>query len=88
MLQLYSESIASELDEVQQECWHIVGFPFNLGSPKEKSQIFDRLGISTGERNKRGEWKAGEDEIVNALSTMDKEDPNYRLLSNLIKFAH
>ena len=43
MLQLYSESIASELDEVQQECWHIVGFPFNLGSPKEKSQIFDRL---------------------------------------------
>lgn len=88
MLKSYSQGIDAELEQVQQECWAIVGFPFNLGSPKEKSQIFDRLGISTGEKNSRGEWKSGEDDIDVALSTMEKDDPNYRLLSNLVKFAH
>lgn len=88
MLQSYAAGIDKEMEEVQQECWAIVGFPFNLSSPKEKSQIFDRLGISTGERNTRGEWKSGEDDIDVALSTMDKEDPNYKLLSNLVLYAH
>jgi DNA polymerase I-like protein with 3'-5' exonuclease and polymerase domains len=55
MLKMYSEDINNEMNSVEQECWQIVGFPFNLSSPKEKSQVFDRLGISTGERNKRGE---------------------------------
>lgn len=88
MLQSYSVGIDEEIEKVQQECWAIVGFPFNLGSPKEKSQIFDRLGISTGEKNTRGEWKSGEDDIDVALSTMDPSDPNYKLLQNLVKFAH
>lgn len=87
-LKSYSVGIDAEMEKVQQECWAIVGFPFNLSSPKEKSQIFDRLGISTGERNSRGEWKSGEDDIDVALSTMDKADPNYKLLTNLVLFAH
>lgn len=87
MLKSYSAGIDEEIEQIQQECWAIVGFPFNLGSPKEKSQVFDRLGISTGEKNSRGEWKSGEDNIDVALSTMEKTDPNYRLLSNLVKFS-
>lgn len=87
-LKSYAVGIDEEIEKVQQECWAIVGFPFNLGSPKEKSQIFDRLGISTGERNTRGEWKSGEDNIDYALQGMNKDDPNYKLLSNLVRFAH
>lgn len=88
MLQSYSKGLDEEIEQVQQECWAIVGFPFNLGSGKEKSQIFDRLGISTGERTAKGDWKSGEDDIDVALSNMDKADPNYKLLSNLVKFGH
>lgn len=86
-LESYSVSYEKEMQEVEQECWAIVGFPFNLSSPKEKSQIFDRLGISTGEKNSRGEWKSGEWEIDNTLKTMDPKDPNYRLLTNIVKYA-
>ena len=88
MLQSYSTGIDEEIEKVQQECWAIAGFPFNLGSPKEKSQIFDRLGISTGERNSRGEWKAGEWDIEFALSSIDKDNPNYKFLKNLVEFGH
>lgn len=88
MLQSYSGGLDQEIEDTQQECWKIVGFPFNLGSGKEKSQIFDRLGISTGEKTARGEWKSGEWEIENALKTLDPADPNYRLLKNLVKFGH
>lgn len=88
MLKSYSADIDADIEKITQECYSIVGFPFNLGSPKEKSQIFDRLGISTGERNTRGEWKSGEDDIDLALSTMSETDPNYKLLKNLVTFAH
>ena len=88
LLRSYSNEISQELQQIEKECHAIAGFPFNLSSPKEKSQIFDRLGISTGERNTRGEWKAGEDNLLEAMSTLDKSDPNYKFLSNLLQYAH
>ena len=88
LLRTYSTEISNELQQLEQECWAIAGFPFNLSSPKEKSQIFDRLGISTGARNARGEWKAGEEELLTAMGTLQGTDPNYKLLSNLLQYAH
>ena len=88
LLRTYSTEISNELQQLEQECWAIAGFPFNLSSPKEKSQIFDRLGISTGARNARGEWKAGEEELLAAMGTLQDTDPNYKLLSNLLQYAH
>lgn len=88
LLKSYSIGISEDLQRVEQECWAIAGFPFNLSSPKEKSQIFDRLGISTGERNTRGEWKAGEYDIEYALESIDPSHPNYRFLKNLIDYGH
>lgn len=86
LLKTYAQSVDQEIDDIQNECYAIVGFPFNLGSPKEKSQIFDRMGISTGARNSRNEWKSSEDDIIQALETIPDTSPSYRLLSNLIKF--
>lgn len=87
MLEQYAVELDHDIQQVEQESWDIVGFPFNLSSPKEKSQIFDRLGISTGEKNTRGEWKSGEWEIDNALKVMDPLSPNYKLLNNLKEYA-
>ena len=88
MLKSYSKDIDNDIDRVQNETWAIAGFPFNMGSPKEKSQVLDRAGISTGERNSRGEWKTGEWEINETLKNMDPSDVNYKLLSNLVEFSH
>lgn len=88
MLKSYSADIDKDIEKVENETWAIAGFPFNLGSPKEKSQVLDRAGISTGERNTRGEWKTGEWEIAKTLETMDKSDINYKLLQNLVEFSH
>lgn len=87
MLSSYAIDLEKQINDVEQETWAIVGFPFNLSSPKEKSQIFDRLGISTGEKNSRGEWKSGEWEIDHTLETMDPLSPNYKLLQNLKEYA-
>lgn len=88
MLESYATGLDQQIEDIQQECWKIVGFPFNLGSGKEKSQIFDRLGISTGEKTSRGEWKSGEWEINAALEHIDPASPNYKLLKNLVEFGH
>jgi DNA polymerase I-like protein with 3'-5' exonuclease and polymerase domains len=88
LLEKYSVDIANKMQEIESSCWKYIGYPFNLSSPKEKSQILDRLGISTGEKNTRGEWKTGEDQIDEVLTTMDKNDINYKFLSDLVEYSH
>ena len=86
MLVKYSEYLSEEINTVQDRIWKHAGYPFNIGSGKEKSEVLDRLGISTGERTARGEWRTGKYDIENALKGMEKTDPNYQFLKDLTEF--
>ena len=86
-LKLYSDQTQKEIEEVQNRVWAVAGYPFNIGSPKEKSQVMDRLGISTGNKTARGEWKSGKRDVAKVLDEMDKSDPNYQFLKDLVDYA-
>ena len=86
-LKKYSEDLSNEIASVQKRCYDVAGYSFNLGSPKDKNLVLERLGIYTGERTKRGEMKTGRENIENTLKTMEKGTKEYQFLSDLSKYA-
>ena len=86
-LRKYSQDLATEISNVQKRCYDTAGYSFNLGSPKDKNLVLERLGIYTGERTKRGEMKTGKENIENTLKTMEKGTKEYQFLSDLSKYA-
>lgn len=86
-LRKYSQDLATEISNVQKRCYDVAGYSFNLGSPKDKNLVLERLGIYTGERTKRGEMKTGKENIDATLKTLDKGTKEYQFLSDLSKYA-
>ena len=86
-LKKYSEDLSNEIASVQKRCYDFAGYSFNLGSPKDKNLVLERLGIYTGERTKRGEMKTGKENIDATLKTLDKGTNEYQFLSDLSKYA-
>lgn len=86
-LEKYSEDLSNQINIVQTRCYDTAGYTFNLGSPKDKNLVLERLGIYTGERTKRGEMKTGRDNIENTLKNMEKGTKEYQFLSDLSEYA-
>lgn len=86
VLKGYSQYLSNEIEACQKRCWERAGTPFNLGSTKEKSDVLEALGVYTGERTKKGTMKTGRDVIEKALHQMDKADPNYKLLEDMVLY--
>lgn len=86
-LKEYSETFSRKIEEVQNACYAQVGYQFNMGSPKDRSNALDELGIYTGERNKRGEMKTNAGLLEECIDNLDKNDPNRKFLENLIEYA-
>jgi DNA polymerase-1 len=50
-----SAGFSERLQKLEQEVYAIAGFPFNLNSPKQLSEVlFDRLGLPKGKKTKTG----------------------------------
>ena len=86
-LQKYSDDLSSRIHDVQEECYDIAGYPFNIGSTKDKTMVLERLGIYTGGRTKKGEMKTGKYDIENTLKNLDKNSKEYRFLSDLSEYG-
>lgn len=87
VLKTYEDELSEHLYNLEQECWNIVGQPFNLKSPKDKARVFELLGLNTGEVGKSGVMKTGKDLLNKLKKSLDKSDPNYKLLDNITQFG-
>lgn len=86
-LEKYSSDLSNSIQKVQDRCFATAGYPFNLGSTKDKTMVLERLGIYTGGRTKRGEMKTGKYDIENTLKTLEKGTKEYQFLSDLSEYG-
>ena len=88
LLHSYSEYYTKEINRVEQESFAINNNEaFNMGSPKQKSEVLKKLGIDTGEVNKRGELKADKLHLQKALENYSPEDCQYKMMKNILDYA-
>lgn len=88
LLSTYSEYYHKEMNKVETELYNIAGKPFNITSPKQKSDIFKSLDIDTGELNKRDEMKGGKAILEATLSKYPEGDPRRSLMEGIIKYGN
>ncbi len=51
----FGRTLERRIDEVQEEITLLVGYPFNINSPKQLGEaLFDKLGLPTGKKTKTG----------------------------------
>lgn len=51
----FGTEIQRRVDEVQEEIYRLVGYAFNIGSPKQLGEaLFEKLGLPTGKKTKTG----------------------------------
>ena len=93
LLQKYSNYYQKELDKVESEAYEIAGQAFNMGSPKQKSEMLKRLGIITREfngdeaLNKRGELKADKGHLDKAKEAYAEDKVKCRFIDDLLNYA-
>ena len=88
LLKTYSEYYHKAMVDIEQEIYNIAGRPFNITSPKQKSDIFKQLDIDTGDTNKRGELKGGKSVLEVALLKYPVGDPKRTLMEDIIKYGN
>lgn len=92
-LKSYSEYYQSEIDRIEDEAFSICGQAFNMGSPKQKSEMFKLLGITTYNLdgsvaiNKRGELKSDKTSINNTLSKYTLTDNQRKFMQDILDYA-
>lgn len=51
----YGEELQGEIDRIQTEIYQLVGYEFNINSPKQLGDaLFVKLGLSHGKKTKTG----------------------------------
>ena len=92
-LKSYSEYYQNEIDRVEDEAFNICGQAFNMGSPKQKSEMFKLLGITTYNPdgsvavNKRGELKSDKTSINSTLSKYSLTDNQRKFMQDILDYA-
>ena len=94
-LREYSDYYTKKIEEVEEKIYKISGRVFNIASPKQKSDIFKELGITTIEYdgspayNARGELKADKEHINITIDKykMSKDDPKRQLMEGTLEYA-
>ena len=51
----YGMELDCRINELQKEIWELVGYEFNVNSPKQLGEaLFEKLGLPAGKKNKKG----------------------------------
>ena len=93
LLQDYSKHYEEEINAIQEEAFRINGQPFNMGSPKQKSEAFNKLNIITYEAdgsraiNKRGEIKGDKKHLEAAMNSYEENDIRRTFIKDILQFA-
>ncbi len=65
ILNRLSEKFERKIQEIEKNCFKIVGEEFNLGSPKQVGEIlFDKLDIKGGKKTPSGTWSTDADTLT------------------------
>jgi len=65
ILNRLSEKFERKIQEIEKNCFKIVGEEFNLGSPKQVGEIlFDKLDIKGGKKTPSGAWSTDADTLT------------------------
>lgn len=56
-------SVSEEVERLEKAIYDGVGYQFNLNSTAQLSQVFERMGVDTGERTATGLMKTGMDDL-------------------------
>merc|ERR1711991_243910 len=78
-LEILSQFLEKKLSDLENKIFSIVGFKFNIASPKQLGQIlFEKLSLPNGKKNKSGGFQTGAD-ILEDLSMRGFEIASYLL---------
>lgn len=86
MLEEFSETLRSELLELEKKIYEKAGTEFNINSPKQLGEVlFDQMGLPAGKKTKTGQYSTAESVLTKLAA--DYEMPNlileYRALKKL-----
>jgi len=94
LLQEYSDWYAKELEKTTKTLMDIAGHPFNPLSSKQKTQVFQELGIIIYDHdgnisfNKRGEYKSDKESLQMAIDRLPEGDKKRTFMQCLINMAN
>ena len=79
ILEKLSIKFENDINKIEDECFKIVGYEFNLGSPKQIGEIlFDKLKIKGGKKTPSGAWST-DAETLNFLASSGNTLPKLLL---------
>lgn len=83
LLKPYEKEIRDRLEYLEKSIYKRVGYVFNLNSPPQVAEAFERLGIDTGHRTKTGYMQTG----ITLLSRLpDEVKKKYPIIGEFIEY--
>lgn len=81
ILEEIATSVNEQIQELQQRIYQMAGIQFKINSNRDCTEVFERLGIDTGQRIKTGYMKVG----IPELNATNREHP-HPILKDMIAY--
>jgi len=84
-IEAFGKTLESRIGELEKDVWELVGYEFNLNSPKQLGQaLFEKLGLPGGKKTKTG-YSTSADALENLRGQSEAVDKvlEYRALAKL-----
>ena len=87
ILQRLSSQFAQSIARLEDEVGALVGFKFNLGSPKQLGELlFDKLQLPGGKRTKSGQWETRAGLLDDLAANEDLPDDARALINKMLEW--
>lgn len=88
LLRKQSAYFKNRLDEIETECYKIVGYKFNISSGPEKAKAFKSKNIIINETTSSGKMATSSDALEKAMSKFNEDSEQYKLMALTIEYQH
>lgn len=88
LLRKQSNYFKERLDEIETECYRIVGYKFNISSGPEKAKAFRSKNIIISETTTSGKMATSSWALEKAMDKYEKDSEQYKLMSLTIEYQH
>lgn len=88
LLRKQSKFFKERLDDIEQECYRIVGYKFNISSGPEKAKAFKSKNIIISETTESGKMATSSWALEKAMQKYDENSEQYKLMSMTIEYQH
>lgn len=88
LLKRQSQYFHEQMDKIEQECYAIVGYRFNISSGPEKSKAFRSKNIIINSKTDSGKVATSSWALEEAMKKFSPDSEQYRLMKLTIEYQH